>query len=45
MVEKSRSTVSLKRATAFCKAVIGFGWSAEKREVCAICGDSVGGEN
>jgi len=45
MVEKNQSNIMLKHKTAFCKAMIGFGWSAEKREVCAICGGSVGREN
>ena len=45
MVEKSQSNISLKYKTAFCKAMIGFRWSVEKREVCSTCGGLVGREN
>jgi len=34
MIENSRSIVLLRLRTAFFRAVIEFGWSAEKRKVC-----------
>jgi len=34
MIENSQSIILLRLRTAFFKAVIEFGWSAEKRKVC-----------